>query len=155
MEKSSCSQWNIQRGYYILNTQNPVHKWEIEIPAENFLKSAYHFFVDRIHVCHFLFIGKLSIPAGIYLLKVNNRNTRTRCEICSKLTNRFGLQIDFPYIFKWMLIILCPWSLLRSRLRIFVTTSLRLKVILEIDFSVFLLNVKGRLLSFVLWNIVW
>ena len=25
-------------------------------------------------------------PAGIYLLEVNNRNTRTRCEICSKLT---------------------------------------------------------------------
>ena len=24
-------------------------------------------------------------PDGIYLLKVNNRNTRTRCEICSKL----------------------------------------------------------------------
>ena len=26
------------------------------------------------------------IPVGIYLLKLNNRNTRTRCEICSKLT---------------------------------------------------------------------
>ena len=25
-------------------------------------------------------------PAGIYLLKVNNRNTRARFEICSKLT---------------------------------------------------------------------
>ena len=25
-------------------------------------------------------------PAGIYLPKVNKRNTRTRCEICSKLT---------------------------------------------------------------------
>ena len=25
-------------------------------------------------------------PTGIYLLKDNNRNTRTRCEICSKLT---------------------------------------------------------------------
>ena len=25
-------------------------------------------------------------PAGIYLLKVNKRNTRIRCEICSKLT---------------------------------------------------------------------
>ena len=25
-------------------------------------------------------------PAGIYLLKVNKGNTRTRCEICSKLT---------------------------------------------------------------------
>ena len=27
-----------------------------------------------------------SNSAGIYLLKVNNRNTRIRCEICSKLT---------------------------------------------------------------------
>ena len=25
-------------------------------------------------------------PAGIYLLKVYNRNTQTRCEVCSKLT---------------------------------------------------------------------
>ena len=25
-------------------------------------------------------------PAGIYLFKVNNGNTRTRCEICSELT---------------------------------------------------------------------
>ena len=30
----------------------------------------------------------LSILAGIYLLKVNNRNARTRCEICSKLTKK-------------------------------------------------------------------
>ena len=27
-------------------------------------------------------------PAGIYLLKVNNRNIRTRSEICSKLTTK-------------------------------------------------------------------
>ena len=27
-----------------------------------------------------------NIPAEIYLLEVNNRNTRIRCEICSKLT---------------------------------------------------------------------
>ena len=26
-----------------------------------------------------------SNPAGIYLLKVNNKNTRARCETCSKL----------------------------------------------------------------------
>ena len=26
------------------------------------------------------------IPVGIYMFKVNNRNTRIRCEICSKLT---------------------------------------------------------------------
>ena len=28
----------------------------------------------------------LNSPAGIYLSTVNNRNTKTRCEICSKLT---------------------------------------------------------------------
>ena len=27
-----------------------------------------------------------SYPACVYLLKYNNRNTRTKCEICSKLT---------------------------------------------------------------------
>ena len=27
-------------------------------------------------------------PAGINLLKVNNRNSRTRCEICLKLTTK-------------------------------------------------------------------
>ena len=27
-----------------------------------------------------------NIQTGIYQLKVNNRNTRTRCEMCSKLT---------------------------------------------------------------------
>ena len=29
--------------------------------------------------------GKWSYPANIYFLKVNNRNTRKKCEICSKL----------------------------------------------------------------------
>ena len=29
---------------------------------------------------------KISTPAGNYMFKVNYRNTRARCEICSKLT---------------------------------------------------------------------
>ena len=29
---------------------------------------------------------KGNYPAGIYLFKINNRNSRTMCEICSKLT---------------------------------------------------------------------
>ena len=38
-----------------------------------------------------LFLNDLNItqhsnPAGNYMFKVSNRNTRTRCEICSKLT---------------------------------------------------------------------
>ena len=28
------------------------------------------------------------IPANIYLFKVNNRNARKRCELCSKLRKR-------------------------------------------------------------------
>ena len=30
----------------------------------------------------------VSYPAGIYLFKVYNRKTRTRCEICSNLTTK-------------------------------------------------------------------
>ena len=39
-------------------------------------------------------------PAGIYLLKVNNRNTRTKCEICSKLTMKIPgiFTINFEHI---------------------------------------------------------
>ena len=29
----------------------------------------------------------MSVPVGIYMFKGNNRNTRTRCKICSKLTS--------------------------------------------------------------------
>ena len=35
---------------------------------------------------HFILYGVMLLyAAGIYLLKVINRNTKTRCEICSKL----------------------------------------------------------------------
>ena len=36
-------------------------------------------------------LDTIRYPAGIYLLKVNNRNTRTRCGICSKLTINNGV----------------------------------------------------------------
>ena len=35
------------------------------------------------------------LPADIYLLKVNNRNTRTRLEVCSKLTIKIPEGCDF------------------------------------------------------------
>ena len=37
-------------------------------------------------ICFLKFIWFSYYPAGIYLLKVYNRNTKTRCEICSNLT---------------------------------------------------------------------
>ena len=30
----------------------------------------------------------VTFPVGIYLFKVNNRDTRKRCEVCSKLTRK-------------------------------------------------------------------
>ena len=33
-----------------------------------------------------VWLKKAFYPAGNYMFKVDNRNTRTRCEICSKLT---------------------------------------------------------------------
>ena len=40
------------------------------------------------HRLLFLFLGPAGLlsQAGNYMFKVNNRNNRTRCEICSKLT---------------------------------------------------------------------
>ena len=59
---------------------------------------------------------ELNIPVGIHMVKVNNRNTRTRCEICSKLTiktperhqwRRSGVFIvNFQYISHLVLVFL-------------------------------------------------
>ena len=38
-----------------------------------------HFVIQQRCICH-------PFPVGIYMFKINNRNTRRRCEICSKLT---------------------------------------------------------------------
>ena len=35
-----------------------------------------------------IYVPRRNSPAGIYLVKVNKRNTRTRCEICSKVTKK-------------------------------------------------------------------
>ena len=41
-------------------------------------------------------IKECTYPVGIYMFKVNNRNTRTRCEICSKLTIKTPEQRYWP-----------------------------------------------------------
>ena len=48
------------------------------------------------------------IPAGLYLLKVNNRNTRTRCKLCSNLTWRLQNDafVDFEHILHLVLLFL-------------------------------------------------
>ena len=69
-------------------------------------------FFKALLTCTFM----IEIPAGIYLLKVNNRDTRARCEICSKLRikipkrwqlRRFGIFIvNFEHISHLLLVLL-------------------------------------------------
>ena len=52
--------------------------------------------MSKAQLYHFSNLGLYSAPSGLlrqngvpvgnYMFKVNNRNTKTRCEICSKLT---------------------------------------------------------------------
>ena len=61
--------------------------------------------------------NKLPYPAGIYLLKFNNRNTRTRYEFCSKLTTKSpewhhwrrsrAFIVNFEHI--WHLVLVFPF----------------------------------------------
>ena len=37
-------------------------------------------------------------PVGNYMLKVSNRNTRTRCEICSKVTIKTPERVNFEQV---------------------------------------------------------
>ena len=53
-------------------------KMELFVKAVSIL-SAGNYFRKKSHLIY-------DSPAGIYMLKVNNRNTRTRCEICLNLT---------------------------------------------------------------------
>ena len=48
-------------------------------------------------------------PAGIYLLKLNNRNTRTRCGICSKLTINIPERRQWRSKFRYATIVAIFW----------------------------------------------
>ena len=59
--------------------------------------------------CNWIILLSAYFPANIYLLKVNNRDTRKRCEICSKLTikSRSGVFIvNFEHISHLFLVFL-------------------------------------------------
>ena len=47
-----------------------------------------NYVLDRIQASQTITRLKFTLPADNYMFKVNNRNTKTRFEICSKLTIR-------------------------------------------------------------------
>ena len=46
----------------------------------------FYYFGDNFVLCNIIQQVHDDYPVSIFMFKVNNRNTRTRCEICSKLT---------------------------------------------------------------------
>ena len=65
-------------------------EWQNISMWRNKSKSHYIIFPTKGKNCQFLWYCEEYIshnyPASIYMFKVNNKNTTTRCEICSKLT---------------------------------------------------------------------
>ena len=66
-------------GFYVQDVEHCVSAPQNFIRLNFYLKNSKKAF-------HFFRILFLENTADIYLLKVNSRDTRTRCEICSKLT---------------------------------------------------------------------
>ena len=62
--------------------ENRITGNNANLKEQKFIRKIQNFSFDLV----FKYVNASITPAGIYLLKVNNRNTRTRCEICSKLT---------------------------------------------------------------------
>ena len=69
---------NAQSGTYTIIVQSGTYTYNAAQVIANYLKPLCS---NNEHI-----IRNTQDPAGIYFLKVNNRNTRKRCEICSKLT---------------------------------------------------------------------
>ena len=65
-------------GGLLLNVWSVEHSLFIVVKLLRFKYKRWRIFLKYLLLIHF--------PAGNYMFKVNNRNTRTRCEICSKLT---------------------------------------------------------------------
>ena len=72
-----------------------------------------------------------TLPAGNYMFKANNRNTRTRCEICSKLT------IKAPKRRQWRrsVVLIVNFEYISHLVLVFL--SLTLKMLLPAGFSYF------------------
>ena len=58
-------------------------------------KHSFHKYIKR-NVCwfHLLCFPTLSLPAGTYMFKVNHKDSRTRCKICSKYNKKILIFIQ-------------------------------------------------------------
>ena len=62
------------------------HGWSFFAKIVNVFYALTIFFMFSLDYSVIDYFDRVLNPANIYLFKVNNRNTRKRCEICSTLT---------------------------------------------------------------------
>ena len=63
-------------------------------------------------------LQQMNYPAGNYMFKVSNRSTRTRCEICSKLTIKTPNDTDLCWsLFLWNLSLESLFNFIKKRLQ--------------------------------------
>ena len=75
--KRSSRKWQqISRRWYTLTQLATVNWFILMASGVSNTKNTKHIYFQCFQ----------ELPANIYLFKINNRNTRKRCEICSKLT---------------------------------------------------------------------
>ena len=102
-----------QRTFTLNLIQGPFPSCLSEILMWNF-KIRYHTISIIFGISHSI----QGIPADIYLLNVNKRNTRTRCEICSKLTLKTpGREHISHLVLVFLLLTLNMQLLARKRLK--------------------------------------
>ena len=71
------------------------HGWSFFAKIVNVFYALTIFFMFSLDYSVIDYFDRVLNPANIYLFKVNNRNTRKRCEICSTLT------IKTPEWYQW------------------------------------------------------
>ena len=77
-------------------------------PKNRFLQVQYHAHAilnvsqpSALKVCITALLSERNLPAGVYLLKVNIRNTRTRCEISQTQTGTGVVLIFLLFLFSY------------------------------------------------------
>ena len=89
LSESRKKLWNPEK-YFRVHKKKKKKKKEIE---KNFFfgiekknsESRNICYKNREKILNSMTSNSMNLPANIYLFKVNNRNTRERCKICSKL----------------------------------------------------------------------
>ena len=80
MSETNCTRNVCERGLFNVNSLDII-LYSLTTP------SSFIIYFEQVYYETFFSLKYLShLPAGNYMFKVNNRNSRARCEICSKLT---------------------------------------------------------------------